>query len=152
MTQINTNERRLVRIMYVGMAVTAVLMLAPIVDMFTADSISTHVRGTYPQWPAHKVHEDRDAIVAWLALVGVLGLGFWHWAIRAVRRHSGRARLVVTSAFTMGLIAVLINLSVGGHGYQQVVPLSYGLLSLIPVAVGSIALVRTWQSPVAAHA
>lgn len=149
MTEVGTEERRLVRIMYIGMAITAVLMLAPIIDVLTADSISGHVRGAYPHWPVHKVHEDRDAIVAWLALVGVLGVAAWYWAIRTVRHHSRRMRLVVTSAFTMGLIAVLINLSVGGNGYRQVVPLSYGLLSLVPVAVGSLALVRAWKSPVA---
>ena len=147
MTQIKTDDRRLVRIMYVGMALTAALMLAPIIDIATADTISGHVRGAYPQWPDHKIHEDRDAIVAWLALVGVLGLGVWYWAIRSVRRHSKRMRLVVTSAFTMGLIAVLINLSVGGDGYKQVVPLTYGLLSLVPAAVGLLAVVRAWRRP-----
>jgi uncharacterized membrane protein YidH (DUF202 family) len=140
-------ERQLVRIMYVGMALTAVLMLAPIVDVLTADSISVHVRGAYPHWPDHKVHEDRDAIAAWLALIGLLGLGGWYWAIRSVRRHSGRARLIVTSAFSLGLIVVLINLSVGGDGYRQVVPLLYGLLWLVPAAVGLLAVVRAWQRP-----
>lgn len=147
--KVRTDQRRLVRIMYIGMALTAALMLAPIIDMATADSISGHVRGVYPHWSAHKIHEDRDAIVAWLALAGVLGLGVWYWAIRAVRRHSRHARLVVTSAFTMGVVAVLINLSVGGNGYRQVVPLSYGLLSLVPAAVGLLAVVRAWKSPVA---
>lgn len=147
MTHIASDERRLLRTMYVGMALTALLMLAPLVDVLTADSISSHVRDAYPQWPARKVHQDRDAIVAWLALVGLLGLGAWYWAIRSVRRHSGRMRLVVTTAFAMGLIAVMTNLSVGGDGYQQVVPLLYGLLWLIPAAVGLVAVIGAWRRP-----
>lgn len=147
MTQVSIDERRLVRIMYIGMALTGVLMLAPIIDMVTADSISSHVRDAYPHWPNHKVHEDRDAIVAWLGLVGLLGLGAWYWALRAVRRHSKHMRLVVSSAFTLGVVAVLINLSVGGDGYRQVVPLLYGLLWLVPAAVGMVAVVRTWRNP-----
>jgi hypothetical protein len=134
-----------VRTMYVGMALTALLMLAPIVDVLTADTISSHVRGAYPHWPDRKVHEDRDAIAAWLALIGLLGLGVWYWAIRSVRRHSGRLRLVVTTAFSLGVIAVLINLSVGGDGYQQVVPLLYRLLWLAPLAAGLLAVVRAWR-------
>ncbi len=151
MTHDATDERRLMRIMYAGMALTAALMLAPIVDLLTADSIASHVRATYPHWPNRMIHEDRDAIVAWLAGVGLLGLGAWYWSIRSVRRHSRRMRIVVTSAFSLGLIVVLINLTTGGHGYKQVVPLPYGLLSLVPAAVGLVAVVRVWQRPAPPH-
>lgn len=147
MTHATTEERRLVRFMYVGMALTAALMLAPLVDLATADSIAGHVRATYPHWPDRLIHEDRDAIVAWLAGVGLLGLGAWYWSIRSVRRHSRRARIVVTSAFTLGAIVAVINLTTGGHGYTQVVPLPYGLLSLVPTAVGLFAVVRVWHRP-----
>lgn len=146
-----TDERRLTQIMYVGMALTAALMLAPIIDLLTTDSVSGHVRATYPHWPERMIREDRDAIVAWLAGVGLLGLATWYWSIRSVRRHSRRMRIVVTSGFSLGLIIAMINLTTGGHGYTQVVPLSYGLLSLVPTAVGLLAVVRIWRRPAPAR-
>ncbi|HZC71734.1 MAG TPA: hypothetical protein VE442_13665 [Jatrophihabitans sp.] len=145
MTHTNSDEQRLLRIMYIGMALTAALMVAPLVDLFTADTIYNHVHATYPHWPDRMIHEDRDAIVGWLAGVGLLGTGAWYWSIRAVRRHSRRMRIVVTSAFSLGLLVALLNLSTGGHGYEQVVPLPYGLLSLVPTAVGLVAAVRVWR-------
>jgi uncharacterized membrane protein YidH (DUF202 family) len=145
MSHASTDDRRLMRLMYLGMALTAVLMLAPIVDVFTADSIASHVRDTYPRWSERMIHTDRNAIAAWLASIGLLGVGAWYWSIRSVRKHSRRARIVVTSAFSAGLIVVLINLTTGGHGYKQVVPLTYGLLWLLPAAVGTLATVRTWR-------
>ena len=111
-----TDERRLTQIMYVGMALTAALMLAPIIDLLTTDSVSGHVRATYPHWPERMIRaEDRDAIVAWLAGVGLLGLATWYWSIRSVRRHSRRMRIVVTSGFSLGLIIAMINLTTGGR-------------------------------------
>jgi hypothetical protein len=147
MTHATADERRLMRIMYVGMALTAALMLAPILDLVTVDSIAGHVRATYPHWPDRLIHEDRNAIVAWLAGVGALGLVAWYWSIRSVRRRSRRMRSVITSAFSLSLIVVLINLATGGHGYQHVVPLPYGLLSIVPTAVGALAVVRVWRHP-----
>ena len=49
------------------------------------------------------------------------------------------------SAFSLGLNVVIVNLITGGHGYQQVVPVPYGLLSLVPAAVGLVAVVRVWR-------
>ncbi|HEY7050370.1 MAG TPA: hypothetical protein VH373_24355 [Jatrophihabitantaceae bacterium] len=151
MTHDITNRRQLARIMYVGLALTAVLMLAPIVDLLTVDSISGHVRDAYPNWPDSKVHQDRDAIAAWLAAIGLLGIGTWYWAIRSLRRSAGRARIVVTTAFALGLLVVLTNLSVGGDGYRQVVPLLYGLLWLVPAALGLLAVVEAWRRPTPAR-
>lgn len=132
------------RVMYLGMALTAVLMLAPMVDAVTVDSIAGHVRAAYPNWPDRLVAQDRTAIVAWLGAVGLLGVGAWLWAILSARRGSRSARWVSTVMFTLGLIVSLIDLSVGGGPYQQVVPITYGLLSLLPVAVGLVAVVLLW--------
>src|SRR4051795_3984777 len=67
-------QRTARRVMYVGMALTAALMLAPVVDAATVDSIASHVRGAYPHWPARLVAADRNAIVGWLGGVGLLGV------------------------------------------------------------------------------
>lgn len=132
------------RIMYVGMALTAVLMVAPLVDMVTVDSIASHVRDAYPNWPDRLVALDRNAIVGWLGGVGLLGLGAWLWAILSARRGRRSARWVGTVMFTLGLVVALVDLSVGGGAYSQVIPLGYGLLGLLPVAVGLVAVVSLW--------
>ncbi|HEX6445829.1 MAG TPA: hypothetical protein VF053_12130 [Streptosporangiales bacterium] len=133
------------RVMYVGMALTAALMLAPIVDAATVDSIASHVRGAYPHWPERLVAEDRNAIAGWLAAVGLLGLGAWLWAIRSARAGRRSARWVGTVMFTLGLVVSLVDASVGGGPYRQIVPLAYGLLGLVPVAVGLVAVVLLWK-------
>ena len=135
------------RVMYLGMALTAVLMLAPIVDAATADSIAGHVRAAYPHWPDELVAKDRTAIVAWLGAVGLLGVGAWLWAILSARRGRRSARWVSTVMFTLGLVVSLIDLSAGGGAYQQIVPLAYGLLSLLPLAAGLVAVVLLWLAP-----
>lgn len=133
------------RVMYVGLALTAVLMLAPIVDAATFDSIAGHVRGAYPNWPERLVSADRNAIVGWLGAVGLLGVGAWLWSILSARRGSRSARWVGTVMFTLGLVITLVDLSVGGGPYSQIVPLAYGLLGLVPVAVGLVAVVLLWR-------
>lgn len=133
------------RIMYVGLALTAALMLAPIVDAATVDTIAGHVRGAYPNWPESLVAKDRDAIVAWLGAVGLLGVAAWLWAILSARRGRRSARWVSTVMFVLGLTIALVDLSVGGGPYRQVIPLGYGLLGLLPVAVGLVAVVLLWR-------
>lgn len=122
---------------------------ARIMYLLTVDSISGHVRDGYQNWPVSKVDQDqdRDAIVAWLAVIGLLGSGTWYWAIRSLRRSAARAGIVVTTAYAPGLLVVLMNLSVGGDGYRQIVPLPYGLLWLVPAAVGTIVVGRVWRRP-----
>src|SRR4051795_13436889 len=89
-------QRTARRVMYVGMALTAALMLAPVVDAATVDSIASHVRGAYPHWPARLVAADRNAIVGWLGGVGLLGVAAWFWAIMSARPGRRSARWVST--------------------------------------------------------
>ena len=133
------------RVMYVGLALTAALMLAPLVDLATADSIASHVRSAYPTWPDRLVTLDRNAIVIWLGSVGLLGVVAWLLAIRSARRGRRSARWVGTVMFALGLIMALVDVSVGGGAYQQVIPLAYGLLGLLPPAVGLAAVVLLWM-------
>lgn len=135
------------RVMYVGMALTAALMVAPLVDLATTDSIASHVRSAYPSWPDRLVNMDRNAITGWLGGVGLLGLVGWFWAIRAARPGKRSARWVGTIMFTLGLVISLTDASVGGGPYQQIVPLSYGLLGLLPVVVGLVAVILVWKPP-----
>jgi MFS family permease len=132
------------RVMYAGMALTAALMLAPIVDAATVDSVAGHVRSAYPNWPDRLVAADRNAIVGWLGAVGLLGVAAWFWAILSARPGRRSARWVGTAMFTLGLVISLVDASVGGGPYHQIVPLTYGLLGLLPVAVGLVAVVLLW--------
>jgi hypothetical protein len=49
----------------------------------------------------------------------------------------------------LGALVALSNVSYGGEAYDTIVPLSYGLLGLVPVLIGIAAVVDLWRAPVA---
>lgn len=133
------------RVMYVGLALTVLVTLAPFIDVMTADTISDHVREAYPDWPADNVTADRNAIVGYLGVVGALGVAGWLWTIRLVTRRTRRARLAATIMFTLGAITALTNVSYGSEAYTTFVPGLHGGLGLLPVLAGAFAVVRLWR-------
>jgi hypothetical protein len=137
--------RRPAFLFHLGLAVTALVTVAPLVDLFTVDSIAGHVRDAYPAWPAGSVAADRNAIAIYLAAVGVLGMAGWLWAIVLHVRGSRRTRLISTVLFVVGAVIALTDLSVGGESYDRIVPLSYGMAGLLPVLIGAVAVVELWR-------
>jgi hypothetical protein len=137
--------RRPAFLFYLGLAVTALATIAPLVDLFTVDSIAGHVRDAYPTWPAGSVAADRNAIAIYLAVVGVLGMAGWVWAIILQSRASRRTRMISTGLFALSALIALTDLSVGGESYDRIVPLSYGLAGLLPVLIGAVAVVELWR-------
>lgn len=138
-------NRQVTRYMYLGLALTVIAALAPALDMVTVDTVADHVRNAYPGWPDDLVAADRNAIVGYLAIVGVLGVGGWVWAIVGVRKQARRARLVCTVMFSLGAIMALTDLSFSGGAYTNVIPYLYGTLGLLPAVPGLLAVVRLWR-------
>lgn len=135
------------RAMYAGVAVTATATLVPLIDLVTLDSLSTHVRAAYPHWPVSLVNADRNAIVIYLSIVGVLGLGGWAWAIRSAVARGHEARRVITILFVLGASVALFGLTFTGGAYDRVLPTSYGILGLLPSLAGLIAVLTIRQLP-----
>lgn len=133
--------------LHLGLVVTVLVALAPVVDLLIVDSIKDHVRDAYPDWPASDVALDRNAIVIYLVSVGVLGVAGWLWTTWLQLRGSRRTRPVATTLFVLALLVALTTVSMGGEAYDTIVPTTYGVLGLVPVVIGAVALVRIWRQP-----
>lgn len=126
-----------------GLGLTALGALLPVIDMATVDTVGEHVRAVYPQWSAAMIAADRNAIVIYLGIVGLVGIACWLWAIRVANRRSARAAR--TSLLAVGATIALTNRTFSGGAYGRVVPIGYGLLGLLPVVAGVAATVRAWK-------
>ncbi|RFU88558.1 hypothetical protein DY218_00945 [Streptomyces triticagri] len=127
--------------MHLGLALTAAVAVVPLADLATADSIASHVRDAYPHWSASEVAKDRTAITAYLGIVGLLGIPCWLWAIRWARRGSRHALALAGTLFAAGSCLALFGLTYASAPYDRVLPLSYGLLGLLPCLAGLAAVV-----------
>lgn len=133
------------RAMYVGLALTVIGVLAPLVDVATVDTLSAHVRAAYPNWAPDLIQADRNAILVFLVVTGVLGIAVWSWTIWAVTVRKTWARLASTVAFAVGTLLALTALTMSGAHYDTIVPPAYGTLNLLPCAAGLVAVVTLWR-------
>lgn len=133
------------RLLHVGLAVTALVALAPLLDVMAVGALAGHVREAYPTWSESSVSADTYAIAGYLGLFGLLGVAGWAWTIRLAARHSPRTRVVATVLFVLGTITALTNLTYGGTAYETIVPVAHGLLGLLPVLVGAAAVTHLWR-------
>ncbi|MFB7918408.1 hypothetical protein, partial [Streptomyces sp. NPDC056061] len=122
--------------MYVGLVLTALATLAPLLDIATVDTLSGHVRDAYPGWGPDQVAADRNAIAIYLVGTGVLGTLLWLLTIRGVTAGKRWARAVTTTAFAAGASVALLNLGLGGEAYDVVVPYAYGDTPVGPLTAG----------------
>jgi hypothetical protein len=131
--------------LYVGLALTVLAAVAPLLDIATVDTLAGHVRDAYPHWSPHSVALDRNAIAIYLAGTAALGIPLWLVTIRGAARRRRWAPIVATVAFAAGALLALINLTVGGEQYDVIVPYSYGALTALPCVAGAVALVSVWR-------
>lgn len=131
--------------MAAGLILNVIATVAPVVDIATVDTISDHVRAAYPAWGTASVGADRNAMVIYLVITGVLGIVTWLYVIRAVKVGKRWARAAATSAFAVGMLLALVNLTTGGGQYDVILPTGYGVLTLLPSLAGLVAVVSLWR-------
>ncbi|KAA5837207.1 hypothetical protein ABT337_15510 [Saccharopolyspora hirsuta] len=133
-----------IRVLHLGLALTVVAAAAPLIDVATADSLGDHVRSAYPTWPDDLISADRNAIVGYLAAIGVLGIGGWLWTIVGARKHARWVRPVSVIMFALGASVALLNLSLSGGAYTNVIPPLFSALGALPALAGlaAVALLR----------
>ena len=127
--------------MYLGLALTMLATLAPLLDLATVDTLAAHVRDAYPSWGQDLVAKDRDAIAVYLVATGAAGTVLWSLTIWAVMTAKRWARLAAFAGFGAGVLVALANLTGGGDHYDVVVPYAYGTLTLPACVAGLAALV-----------
>ncbi|MER7080189.1 hypothetical protein SAMN02982929_03591 [Saccharopolyspora kobensis] len=134
-----------VRAMYIGLALTVLAALAPLIDVATVDGLGAHVRSAYPNWPDDLVATDRNAIAGYLAVIGALGIAGWLWSIVGARKHARWVRVVSTIMFSLGASVALLNLSLSGGAYTNVIPPLHSALGALPALAGLAAVVLLWK-------
>ena len=136
---------------WIGAALQAVCVALPLLDLWTFGSIERNVQGAYPRWDAAEVATDRNAIVGYLVAVGILGVLCGLGTVWAARRGRG-VRATVTTLFTIGMLTLLTNATLGGEAYDRIVPLWLGLTLLaVPALPGLTALLAAWRGPAASR-
>ena len=133
------------RIMYLGVALSVLATAVPLIDALTVDSLTAHVRDAYPSWSASMIAADHDAIIIYLSIVNGLGILGWLSAALGAAKGARWVKPVSVTLFSLGALMAILNLTVGGDGYDIIVPQTYGLVGLLPVAVGVVALVKVWR-------
>ncbi|MFB9662863.1 hypothetical protein ACFQS3_21875 [Glycomyces mayteni] len=143
-TAADPRMRQVRQALWAGLALQLALAVLPLLDLATLDTFTAHVEAAYPDWSAGDVALDRNAI-AW-SLVGVGALGAVGWIFALLRARRTAPRITATVLFALGLLTSLTLLGTGGEQYEQIVPLGYGLLGLLPVLAGLAALVAVWRT------
>jgi hypothetical protein len=129
----------------IGVALQVICIALPLLDLWVFGTVERHVQRAYPEWGPETVALDRNAIVIYLAIVGVLGLVAWLGTIWATKRD-WRVRGTVTTLFVAGMGLLVLDAGLGGEAYDQIVPLWLGLtLLVIPALPGVTALVAAWS-------
>ncbi|MER5392232.1 hypothetical protein [Saccharopolyspora sp. NPDC002686] len=105
------------------------------------------MRSAYPDWPDGLIAMDRNVIAGYLATIGVLGIAGWLWTIVGVRKHARWVRVVGTIMFALGASAALLNMSLSGGAYTNVIPPLYSTLGALPALAGLAAVVLIWRQP-----
>lgn len=143
------STRRLLRAMWIGLALTVIAGMVPLIDIATADTLYAHVRDAYPDWPADLVRGDRNAIAIYLGINAGLGALTWLFTIWAAAAGRRWTRGVVIAAFALGAGLALFNLTLTGGRYDTVLPPAYGALGLLPSLAGLAVLIMVWRRPAA---
>ncbi|MBL1068137.1 hypothetical protein [Streptomyces sp. 7-21] len=133
--------------LYTGLALTVLATLAPLIDIATIDTLTSHVRDAYPDWGPDLVAKDRNAIATYLVATSALGIPLWLVTIRALTTGKRWARTAATLAFAAGTFTALLNLSLSGEHYDVIVPYQHGTLTLLPCLAGLAAIVPLWRRP-----
>lgn len=131
--------------MVAGLILNVIAAVAPVVDVATIDTISGHVRAAYPGWGDALVAADRNAMVIYLVVTGVLGITSWLCVIWAVIAGKRWARAAAASALAAGVLVATVNLTLGGGQYDVILPAGYGVLTLLPSLAGLVAVVSLWR-------
>lgn len=144
---IETQRRRAVRAMFVGLVLTVGATIAPFVDRATSNMLAAHIENGYPSYSQARIETAVDAWLVILAVVGALGVAGWLWTIRAVRTGKRWARPVATTMFLLGASVALTALLVKDTSGDTALPPLLGWLGMLPLGAGIACVAALWRRP-----
>lgn len=137
----STARRLPLALMYVGLALTVVVAVVPLLGQ---QVLEDHVRHGYPDYSADELD---SAVNGWLTVLAVLGgLGVIGWAASIWATHRQvRPRLVSSAMLGLGLaLSLTAALTKDTSGEVGLAP-AYGALLLLPCLVGVGAVALLWR-------
>ncbi len=129
--------------MYVGLALTVVATVVPFIDR---DVLADHIRAGYPGYSDGRVDSATTAYLIYLTVIGALGVAGWLATIRITKRWVRGAPIVATVMFLLGSGVALTNLFVNETTGERALPVSIGLVGLVPLVSGLAAVALLWKA------
>ncbi|WP_216206423.1 hypothetical protein [Amycolatopsis aidingensis] len=140
-TAISSPTRNAITAMYVGLALTLIAAVVPIIDQ---DSLSKPVVGKYQEYTEAELEGARSFVMAYLITLAAIGVVCWLLMIWAARRQKGWTRVTATTIFVLALGIALMNLVLEEYG-NKIVPTSMAVAGLLPCVAGLVAVVFLWK-------
>ncbi len=144
--------RSAVAVMYGGLALTVATLVVLYVDQATTNVLAAHIQAGYPDYSAARVDEAVTLWLAYLTVLGVLGIGTWLALARATQRGKPWARWAAPAVFLAGGGVALFNLVVRDTSGDTGLPALLGTTGLLPAVAGAVAVALLWRRPRAAAA
>ena len=139
-------DRAVVRLMWVGAALTVVAAALPFLDQ-AATVLADHVRAGYPAYGRGEIDAAVTAYQAILAAAGVLGLIGWVGTAWSVRAGKGWARVLASAVFVVAVCVALTGLTVKDTSGDVGLAPQLGWLQLLPCLPGLAAVGLLWTKP-----
>ena len=98
--------RNAVRLMYIGAALSAVVV---IVTLVTIASLKDAILPAYPDYTSAQLHNAEIAAVVTSVIGGVIAIGLWLWMAWANRRGRNWARIVAAVFFGINTLDLIIS-------------------------------------------
>lgn len=139
--------RRALVFLRVGLLLTLIGTLVPLVDVSTVDALADRIRAAYPAFTAEEVSGEKSAILIYLVAMGAVAIAAWLWTARILKKGKNRARVTSTVIFLVAGVVSCLPPAIAG----QEMPTVYGVLTLLPCVAGAAVVLALWTGDPVAH-
>jgi hypothetical protein len=133
--------------LYAGLALTVVATLVPYLDRATFDTLAAHIRAGYPRYTQVRGDAGADIYLAYLSVIGALGVAGWIWTIHAVKTGWRWVRAAATTILVLATVVTLIDLFIKDTSGDTGLPHLFGWVGLLPCLPGLLAVTLMWRRP-----
>lgn len=137
-TEPPASVRKAVRLMYVGAALSAVVVIVTLVSIA---SLKATILARYPHYTSTQVHTAEVAAVVTSVLGGVIAVALWLWMAWANGRGRRWARIAAAVFFGINTLDLLVSFA----RVHAVAPLIVGILVWL-VGLGAIVFLFSKES------
>jgi hypothetical protein len=141
------HERWTIAAMYAGLALTVLATIVPYADRATTHLLAEHIQAGYPTYTPTLVDSAVTTYLAFLSVIGALGVIAWLGTTWAVTEGKRWARPAATVMFTLGTSVGLIGLFTKDTSGDTGLPPALGWTGMAPCLAGVLAVALLWRRP-----